>query len=103
MLARSLERVVTGGGDWRVPARQNCRMPLIAAALETADGQFNPASFDALGKALALIVGPEAMVVFKDVLQVDEREAGRCGAGSSARWWRRPGSRDPARLSGACR
>jgi AcrR family transcriptional regulator len=76
MLARSLERVVTGGGDGgKVPARQNRRTPLIAAALEPARGQFKPASLDALGKALALIVGPEAMVVFKDVLQVDEREA----------------------------
>ena len=100
MLARSLERVVTGGGDGQVPARQNRRTPLIAAALEPARGQFKPASFDALGKALALIVGPEAMVVFKDVLQVNEQEARKV-----RRWMiralveaaRKPGPRAPER------
>ena len=38
-------------------------------------GRVRAGGGDRLGKALALIVGPEAMVVFKDVLQIDEREA----------------------------
>ena len=77
MLARSLERVVAGGENGEVPARQNRRTPLIEAALEPARGQFEPAALDALGKALALVVGPEAMMVFKDVLQVEDAEARR--------------------------
>jgi len=75
MLARSLERVVAGGGNGEAPPRQNRRTPLIEAALEPARGEFDPAALDALGKALALVVGPEAMVVFKDVLQVEDAEA----------------------------
>jgi AcrR family transcriptional regulator len=73
MLARSLERVVAGDGE--VPARQNRRTPLIEAALEPARARFEPSALDTLAKALALVVGPEAMVVFKDVLQVDDGEA----------------------------
>jgi AcrR family transcriptional regulator len=71
MLAHSL-RAGPGAG---VPKRQNRRTPLIEAALAPARGRFDPAALDRLQKALALLVGPEAMVVFRDVLQVDEREA----------------------------
>lgn len=62
-------------GDQNVPARQNRRAPLIAAALRPAEDRFDPATFDLLNKALALAIGPESMVVFRDVLQVDEAEA----------------------------
>ena len=72
MLANSLQR---SGTD--VPPRQNRCSPLIAAALAPARKQFKPATLDVLEKVMALIVGPEAMVVFKDVLQLDAAEARR--------------------------
>jgi AcrR family transcriptional regulator len=75
MLANALQRVVRGELDGEAPPRQNRRGPLIEAALEPARDQFAPADLDRLGKILALIIGTEAMVVFKDVLQVDEAEA----------------------------
>lgn len=77
MLAHSLQRKVGDGGKDGVPARQNRRTPLIEAALAPARKQFKPASLDLLGKALALVVGTESMVVFKDVLQLDDTEARR--------------------------
>lgn len=76
MLAHSLERVVRGeANDDNLPARQNRRTPLIDAALAPARKQFKPASLRMLSKALALIIGTEAMVVFKDVLQLDDADA----------------------------
>jgi len=75
MLAHSIERVVRGEHDGEWPARQNRRTPLIEAALEPARNQFKPAAFKNLSHALALVIGTEAMVVFKDVLQLDDAEA----------------------------
>ncbi|CAN5157406.1 TetR/AcrR family transcriptional regulator [soil metagenome] len=75
MLANSMQRIVRGEFDGEAPPRQNRRGPLIDAALELARDQFTPADLDRLGKILALIIGTEAMVVFKDVLQVDDAEA----------------------------
>lgn len=75
MLAHSLERVVAGNeADAQLPARQNRRTPLIEAALEPARHQFKPAALKNLSRALALIIGTEAMVVCKDVLQLDDAE-----------------------------
>lgn len=75
MLVHSLQRSITGESDTALPARQNRRTPLIEAALEPARKQFKPAALDNLTKALALVLGTEAMVVFKDVLQLDDAEA----------------------------
>jgi AcrR family transcriptional regulator len=79
MLANALQRAALGtdGGeaDGALPLRQNRRTPLIEAALQPARKQFRPAAFDTLTKALALVVGTEAMVVFKDVLQLPDAEA----------------------------
>jgi AcrR family transcriptional regulator len=75
MLAHSLQRAAAGGAGDTVPRRQNRRTPLIEAALEPAINEFEPDALDLLTKALALIVGTEAMVVFKDVLQLDDSEA----------------------------
>ncbi len=76
MLAHSLERVVRGNeADGELPARQNRRTPLIEAALAPARHQFKPAALKNLSRALALIIGTEAMVVFKDVLQLDDADA----------------------------
>lgn len=77
MLANSLQRAARGEVESETPLRQNRRTPLIEAALEPARRQFKPASYDLLAKTLALIVGTEAMVVFKDVLQLDDAEARR--------------------------
>lgn len=74
MLAKSMERRVAEG-DSALPARQNRRTPMIEAALAPAKAEFSRPSLDRLQKALALIVGTEAMIVFKDVLQLDEKEA----------------------------
>ena len=75
MLANSMQRVVRGELGGEAPPRQNRRGPLIEAALEPARVQFAPADLGRLEKILALIIGTEAMVVFKDVLQVDDAEA----------------------------
>ncbi|MDM0074315.1 TetR/AcrR family transcriptional regulator [Variovorax sp. J2P1-59] len=75
MLAHSIERVVRGDHDGDLPARQNRRTPLIEAALEPARSQFKPTALKNLTHALALVIGTEAMVVFKDVLQLDDAEA----------------------------
>jgi AcrR family transcriptional regulator len=75
MLAQSLERGFRRDEDGELPARQNRRTPLIEAALEPARSQFEPEALDTLSRALALVIGTEAMVVFKDVLQLEDMEA----------------------------
>ncbi|BCQ29551.1 TetR family transcriptional regulator (plasmid) [Caballeronia sp. NK8] len=72
MLANSLERVAKGEAGDDIPLRQNRRTPLIEAALEPAHDQFKPAALDTLTQALALVIGTEAMLVCKDVLQLDD-------------------------------
>jgi len=69
MLAESLRRDPAD-----IPARQNRRSPLIDAALATAVG-LDPAARDRLARSLALVIGTEAMIVFKDVLQLDDGDA----------------------------
>lgn len=71
MLASSLTQPRETG----LPARQNRRTPLIEAALEPLRDTIPPARIERLSSALALIIGTEAMVVFKDVLDLGEREA----------------------------
>ncbi len=73
MLAHSLER--SAGGDGAFPIRQNRRTPLIEAALAPAHRQFTPATLKMLKRALALVIGSEARVVFRDVLDLDDAEA----------------------------
>ena len=75
MLAHSLGMRARGRPDSDVPARQNRRTPLIEAALEPARSQFTDGSFTMLARAMALIVGSESMVVFKDVLQLGDADA----------------------------
>lgn len=77
MLVHSLQRGLGGEGDGGLPARQNRRTPLIEAALAPARRQFTPAALKTLCRALALVIGTEAMVVTKDVLQLDDAEARR--------------------------
>ena len=76
MLAASLEHKAKGLTDG-VPVRQNRRAALIAAALAPARGRFTKSSYEKLCAALALIFGPESMIVFSDVLGLDEKSARR--------------------------
>ncbi|MCK0208682.1 TetR/AcrR family transcriptional regulator [Starkeya koreensis] len=55
-----------------VPVRQNRRLPLIEAALAPARDEMTDDDYRHLCGALALLLGPEAMIVFRDVLRVDE-------------------------------
>lgn len=75
MLATALERGARGNTD--VPVRQDRRTPMLMEALAPTRAMFGAADFKALVAALALIVGPEAMIVFRDVLQLDDAEAAR--------------------------
>jgi len=77
MLRHTMERSVRRGGDASTPVRQNRRTPLIEAALEPARRELRPAALKTLRRALALVIGTEAMLVLKDVLQLDEAEARR--------------------------
>jgi AcrR family transcriptional regulator len=73
-LQRSLQQGSNGEKD-RIPIRQNRRAGLIEAALAPARGRFTKASYERLSAALALIVGTESMIVFNDVLGLDEKAA----------------------------
>ncbi len=75
MLAHSLEQRAKGYEEGKLPVRQNRRTPLIEAALAPARGQFKPADLKTLSAALALIIGTKAMVVFRDVLRLDDTNA----------------------------
>ncbi len=75
MLAASLERTAREQTSGDIPVRQNRRTPLIEAALAPARGRFNDETYDRLCAALALIFGTESMIVFRDVLGLDETTA----------------------------
>lgn len=73
LLASALNRAP--GEDGGIPVRQNRRSPLIEAALAPARRRLSKAAYQRLCAALAVYFGPEAMVVFRDVLQFDEAQA----------------------------
>lgn len=75
MLSAALTRAAGEGADQTVPHRQNRRTPLIDAALAPARGRFKKGSYGRLRAALAMIFGSESMVVFRDVLRLDEKVA----------------------------
>ena len=79
MLAASLERKFSGNqqADSEIPVRQNRRTPLIEAALAPARDRFTDQAYDDLRAALALVFGTESMIVFTDVLGVEEPTARR--------------------------
>jgi AcrR family transcriptional regulator len=70
MLMHSLQR----GAGSELPPRQNRRTPLIEAALAPARERFKPADLRMLTRAHALVIGTESVIVFKDVLQLDDAE-----------------------------
>ncbi len=76
MLAQSLQRSLVEEGG-KLPRRQNRRSPLIEAALASSKKEFSATDYQLMTRALALVIGTEAMVVFKDVLQVSDAEARR--------------------------
>lgn len=75
MLAHAIQQGIQPDESGHPPRRQNRRTPLIDAALEPARDQFKPGDLKMLKSALALIMGPEATIVVKDVLQLDDAEA----------------------------
>jgi AcrR family transcriptional regulator len=75
MLANALQQRARQNGEGDLPVRQDRRTPLIEAALAPARARFKPAELEKLTAALALMLGTEAMVVFRDVLRLDEAKA----------------------------
>lgn len=75
MLAYTIQQGIRSDDGSKLPIRQNRRTPLIEAALEPARGQIKPGALRVLTRALALIMGTEGVVVFKDVLQLDDAAA----------------------------
>jgi AcrR family transcriptional regulator len=73
MLASNVARDRAGADG--VPVRQNRRTPLIEAALAPARNRFDDKTYAKLRAALAVIFGSESMVVFRDVLGLDEKAA----------------------------
>jgi len=73
MLANALTERARNPGAGAEPVRQNRRTPLIEAAL--APGRFAPWVRDRLARALALVIGTESLLAFKDVLQLPDDEA----------------------------
>ena len=73
MMVHSLQARLRG--EDALPVRQNRRMPLIEAAISGADGSISAEARTRLAQAMALIVGTEAMIVCKDVLQIGDAEA----------------------------
>jgi AcrR family transcriptional regulator len=76
MLAATLTRAAQGHHS-AVPLRQNRRGALIDAALAPARRRFGKDVYARLRAALALVFGSESMIVFRDVLRVDESAARR--------------------------
>lgn len=74
-LGHTLIRSASGSEDSDVPLRQNRRSPMIEAALDPVRDQFDPADLERLVHLMAVIVGPDAIIVFKDVLQLDDARA----------------------------
>lgn len=71
-LAHSLTQ---GAGTEGGVIRQNRRVPLIEAALAPAREKLGAVRFDRLVKALAILMGTEAMIVCRDVLGIGADEA----------------------------
>jgi AcrR family transcriptional regulator len=75
MLAYTVQRRPDEQPGHRLPVRQNRRTPLIEAALAPLRAELKPAMLKTLSRALAFVIGTEAMIVTKDVLQLSDAEA----------------------------
>ena len=97
LLAHTIQQGIRGDENGKLPRRQNRRTPLIESALGPARKQFKPGALRMLTRALALIMGPEAVVVTKDVLQLDDadaRQVKRWAIRALVEAARKPASRD---------
>jgi AcrR family transcriptional regulator len=74
MLSQAVVRPTRTDGNAEAVLRQNRRTPLIEAALFPARAQFKAADLKNLTRALALVIGTEALVVCKDVLRLKRSE-----------------------------
>lgn len=74
MLVHSLQKSLEGDSG-SATSRQNRRTPLIEAALLPVAEALDVEVAAKLKAALGLVIGTESMIVFKDVLQLDEHEA----------------------------
>ena len=76
MLVHSLQRGMDASSfGASLPVRQNRRTPLIEQALAPLRATLPAADLTRLAQALALVIGTESMLVFKDVLAIDDAEA----------------------------
>lgn len=75
MLANALAERARNPEPGAPPVRQNRRSGLIETALAPVANQIKPSELEMLSAALALVIGTEAMVVFRDVLQIDDAKA----------------------------
>ncbi|MEO6922935.1 MAG: TetR/AcrR family transcriptional regulator [Bryocella sp.] len=74
-LASILSQVAKASQDSSEIFRQNRRTTFIHAALAPARGRLNSKTYGKLCAALALVFGTESMIVFRDVLHIEEAKA----------------------------
>jgi AcrR family transcriptional regulator len=75
LLSRNLAKPKASTDSTTTPARQNRRSEYIEEALEPFRAEFDTKTFKKLTESLALVFGPEAMIVFRDVIPLDEQRA----------------------------
>lgn len=76
LLRTSLDRWLKGEETGNaVPLRQNRRSGWIDAALEPVRRNLKPETYERLSAALAMVIGLESMIVFRDVLGMTPDEA----------------------------
>jgi AcrR family transcriptional regulator len=74
IVARLLDQAAQSNGSGEMP-RGNRRTNFIQTALAPARDRFDAATYRKLCAAVALVIGTESMIVFSDVLQIEEIEA----------------------------
>jgi AcrR family transcriptional regulator len=74
IVARLLDQAAQSNGSGEMP-RGNRRTNFIQTALAPARDRFDAATYRKLCAAVALVIGTESMIVFRDVLQIEEAEA----------------------------
>ncbi len=75
LLSRSLLKRNGAVDRSGIPARQNRRKDYIEEALAPHRKEFDGKTYRTLSEALALVFGPEAMIVFRDVVSLEPQRA----------------------------
>ncbi len=75
MLAHSITRKLTDGDIDKIPVRQNRRSIVIDAALAPGREYFEDSIYKKTCSALAVLFATESMIVYKDVLNLDNKTA----------------------------